>query len=418
MDGNPMGIDATIPNLIYSLMDLVLLGLTPKERWAATGKLSPTNASEHPGVPVLLIAVLILVLLALLLCWVSTRRKGRGSVVQREFFTESANRRGLGTRERQILLAIVVRSGLGQSEDIFTVVDAFDHGATKLQEECSQTRTADENDKLRVEIAALRSKLGFELTRSQGGTASEKRPSSRDILVGQIIDLTRRQRDSSSIQVEVVRNDDIELAVELPQELEIQTGESWSVRYDFGTALWEFDTVMVRCEGKRLVLNHSNRVRFLNRRRFPRLSVHVPAWVAQLPATSERLPLEPPVFVQGTVVEMAGPGLRLDIPIHAGVGDRVLIMFQLNSASASSGHPKDRNAGAYAISAIGRVQYVKGLPDGASVTMELGGLSEADVDELVRYAYAVQVHPNNNPPGGPDDSVAMASPAIEKGGAA
>ena len=323
----------------------ILLELTPLQRWAATGKLNPTHTSEHAGVNVLVVAVLLLVLLILLLWWVSHNRKGHGNGVQREFFTESANRRGLGTRERQILLAIVVRSGLGQSEDIFTVVDAFDRGAAKLQEECSQTRTATENEKLRVEIAALRSKLGFELARSQGGAVSDKRPSSRDILVGQIVDLTRRQSDTSNIQAEVVRNDDIELAVELSQELEIDPEDRWLVRYDFGTALWEFDTAVVRSEGTRLVLNHSNHVHFVNRRRFPRLSVHVRAWVARLPAVKERLPLEPPVFAEGTVIEMAGPGLRMEVPVQASIGDRVMVMFQLGDAATQSGRAKDRNAG-------------------------------------------------------------------------
>ena len=225
-------------------------------------------------------------------------------------------------------------------------------------------------------------------------------------------------RDSSSIQVEVVRNDDIELAVELPQELEIRDGEGWSVRYDFGTALWEFDTATVRCEGKRLVLNHSNRVRFLNRRRFPRLSVHVPAWVAPLPAANERHPLEPPVFVPGAVVEMAGPGLRIEVPIQVSVGDRLLVMFQMESDSVPSGHPQDGRTSAHTVSAIGRAQYIKGMPDGVSIAMELNGLDEADVDELVRYAYAAQVPPNMDPAGGPNDAAGMASPAAAKGGVA
>jgi hypothetical protein len=419
MGGNPMGIDAAISMSVRDALDLVLTALTPLERWAATGRLKSTDASEHPEIRVLVIAVLVMVLLVLLLRWVSRRRQPRAIGEQREFFTESANRRGLSTRERQILLAIVVRSGLGQSEDIFTVVDAFDQGAAKLQEECSQTRTPDENRKLQVEIAALRSKLGFELTRSHAGTTQEKRPSSRDILVGQIIDLTRRRDDTSSMQAEVVRNDDIELAIELPHELEIEPGEGWLVRYDLGTALWEFDTTATRCEGTRLILNHSRQVRFVNRRRFPRLSVHVPAWVIRLPAVREPLAPEPPAFTQGTIIEMAGPGLRIEIPVQANVGDQTMVVFQLEDTAPESARARDPNAGVYTVSAIGRVQYVKRVPDGVSAVVELRALSEEDVDELVRYAYAAQKRPSAGPANsGPDDSAWMVSHAAEKGGGA
>jgi len=85
--------------------------------------------------------------------------------VTRELFAENAVRRGLSGRERQILLAIVMRSGLGRSHDIFTTVDAFDRGASKLLAECARTRTADENERLKTEVVHLREKLGFRVAR-------------------------------------------------------------------------------------------------------------------------------------------------------------------------------------------------------------------------------------------------------------
>jgi hypothetical protein len=419
--------------MICSAANLALLGLTPRERWSATSRLNSTPPSEYSGEGMLLTAVVVLMLLALLLWWVSSRRRGQDEHVPREFFAESANRRGLSARERQILLAIVVRSGLGQSEDIFTVVDAFDRGATKLREECSRTRTAEENERLETEIALLRGKLGFELTRSPRGSGPAKRPSSRDIPAGKIIELTRRQSDTSSIQAEVVRNDDIELAVELFQELDIHVGESWLARYDFGTSFWEFDTVVVRCEGTRLVLNHSDHARFVDRRRFPRVAIRVPALLARLPAMKkpgpgtadrissgyESLILKPPVFVQGTVTEIAGPGLRIEAPMQAGAGDRLFVMFQLDDASIGSGRPVPPSAGGYVVSDISRVQYAKRTSDGVSMAVELGGLSEADVDGLVRFAYALQSRMKTGSDGsGSADSAAIESHAVAAKGAA
>jgi hypothetical protein len=396
--------DTASASMMCSAVYTVLLGLTPHERWSATGRLSGTPVPQHSGTVMLIAAVVILSLLTALLWWVSRRKKGQTEHQQREVFAESAGRRQLSPRERQILLAVVARSGLGQSEDIFTAVDAFDRGAAKLQEECSQARTPSENESLRMEIASLRDKLGFDHERSHGGTSAAKRPSSRDIPVGKIIELTRRKRDASSIQAEVVRNDDIELAVELPQKLDIQTGDNWVARYDYGTSFWEFDTVTVRCEGMRLTLEHSDRVRFINRRHFPHVAVAVPALVARLPAmrnlqtaSAEEQAgvnhgpevLEPPLFVRGVVIEMTGPGLRIEIPMDVNVGDRLLVMFQLVGAPRSTGPRAPLAASGYAVSDIGRVQHVKRGIEAVSITVEMGGLSEGDVDGLVRFAQAL-----------------------------
>ncbi len=416
--------------MITDAVNAGLLGLSPAERFRATGQLRSTPGVEHSGgETTLLVAVLLLVLLILLLWWVNSKRKGHGHEVQREFFAESANQRGLSARERQILLAIVARSGLGQSEDIFTVVDAFDRGAARLQEECSRTRTPDESERLRGEIASLRGKLGYELMGAAPGLTPAKRPSSRDIPVGRIIELTRRQGDTSSIQAEVVRNDDIELVVELSQGLEIKAGDNWVARYDFGTSFWEFDTTVAQCEGTRLVLNHSDHVRLIDRRRFPRMAVQVAALVARLPATRcagtgadmppdiipEPSALSAPTFEPSVITEIAGPGLRIEVPMQMTVGDRALVLFQLEDAGAATGRPLVR-AGRYVVSDIGKVRYARRSGNGVSIAVELGGLSEADVDELVRFAYAQHSHGGDGSRGsGPADALAAESHAVTTG---
>jgi hypothetical protein len=108
-------------------------------------------------------------------------------------------------------------------------------------------------------------------------------------------------------------------------------------------------------------------------------------------AGAERLALEPPVFVAGTITEIAGPGLRIEAPLQVGVDDRALIMFQMN------------DTGAAVVSDIGRVRYVKKMTDGYSLAVELGGLSEADVEGLVRFANARQ-----SQTGGPSSSFGAA----------
>jgi hypothetical protein len=424
LHGDPMRMDAAISSMI--LADKT----TPMDRWVGLRDLRSTSPSEFFGDLTLPVAIAIMVSLISLLLWVAVRRRRREKEVPREPFAETAGRRGLSMRERQILLAVVVRSGLGQSEDIFTAADAFDKGAAKLQEECGRTRTAPENESLKLEIAGLRTKLSFDSSGAPRGSASSKRPASRDIPVGKIIELTRRQRDRSSVRAEVIRNDAVELAVQLSQELNIQVGDKWQVRYDFGTAFWEFDTVVVRCEGMRLILNHSEQVRFVDRRRFPRVAVHVPALLARLPSmhpllsspvdppsglSMEAEPLEPPAFLSGTVTEMAGPGLRIEVPIPAGVGDRVLILFRLDRDWLPSSHRTSSGSRTIAVSDIGRILYVKTVEGGYSLSVELGGLSEAEIDELVRFAHTMETSLNaGSPPVGAGHAAASHAGAGEE----
>ena len=103
-------------------------------------------------------------------------------------------RRGLGARDRQILLAIVMRSGLRRTQDVFTAADAFDRGAIKLLAECVRTRTPQENEHLRSEIGRLREKLGFQIASPAGGLMGLGQASSRDIPAGKSAGADARQR--------------------------------------------------------------------------------------------------------------------------------------------------------------------------------------------------------------------------------
>jgi hypothetical protein len=73
-----------------------------------------------------------------------------------------------------MLLAIVTRSGLARSQDIFITPDAFDRAAATLLEECARSRTAQDSERLRVEVAALREKLGYRVK----GKREQSRPDS------------------------------------------------------------------------------------------------------------------------------------------------------------------------------------------------------------------------------------------------
>lgn len=390
--------------------------LTPVERWSAARRLGGSDPIRYASENwFYLIAVVLLVILLGLLWWVSHRRRPISRELTQELFSENALRRGLNARERQILLAIVMRSGLGQTYDIFTTVDAFDRGATKLLAECVRTRNPSEIERLKTEVSFLREKLGFEpVRRPAAGGATARRPSSHDIPVGKTVEVTRRQRpEGMSMRGLVVRNDDIELALELDTPVESQAGDFWRARYTFGMSVWEFDTTVVSCENNRLVFNHVDNVRFVNRRRFPRVTTALPALVAAFPFTrrlSARLghtgndeargSLGAPVFVRGVVTELAGPGLRIEAPLQIRTGDRILVVFQ-SPENSGSGAGKS-----YAIEDIGQVRHCLEAEGGVSLAVELIGLSEGEIDELVRITNAIVSLANGPDADGSDVTVA------------
>ncbi|MEN6576848.1 MAG: hypothetical protein ABFD90_10940 [Phycisphaerales bacterium] len=384
-------------------IDHILLGLTVLERWQAVRQLGGGRASTHGFT---LVAVLLLIVLVVLLIGVSYSRWVQKRSQTREVFTENALRRGLGARDRQILLAIVMRSGLRRTHDVFTAVDAFDRGAVKLLTECTRTRTTQENEHLRMEIGRLREKLGFQIASLARDMAGLGPASSRDIAPGKTVELTRtRPADALVARGEIVRNDEIEFAVKLAAPMESRSGDCWQVRHYTGLSAWEFDTSTVSCDGIRLVLNHCDTVQSTNRRRFPRVAVHGYALIAYLPfrqahpsrpamgtITGGRtaswaagsVPVgEVPVFAEGRMTELAGPGLRIQSAVQVHPGDRVLVVFTLDHGSA------DVPGGWGTIAGIGRVRHCRGSDSGKSIAIELTGLSDAEIDELAYITAAM-----------------------------
>lgn len=434
MDNALVEIEMIVSGLVRAMVSHAVLASTPIERWSAARRWShkgaPSYVSEHWF---FLVAVAALVVLLLLLWWVSRRRVSATTGLTRELFAENALRRGLSSRERQILLAIVMRSGLGKSHNIFTTADAFDRGATKLLAECVRTRNPDEIERLKTEVSFLREKLGFQALRTPGMLSPSRRPSSRDIPVGKTVEVTRRRhRGGATIQAEVIRNDDIELAVEMETPVDSHPGDFWRARYTFGMSVWEFDTTVVSCEGTRVLFNHVDNVRFVNRRRFPRVAVTMPALVAPFPFMGRALsavqrvagggglnpnmghvPLGPPAFVHGVMTQLAGPGLRVEVPLQVRAGDRVLVVFRVDPmglSGAPSGRDGDQGC---VIENVGQVRHCHNTDTGVSIAVELIGLDEGDIDELVRMTNMVSSRTNDlSDVGESSASVAAESPAV------
>ena len=369
-------------------LNAIFLALTPVERWQAVRRFD-TNFTIGRWFTLITVAVLI-ILIALFL-WVSYKRRVEERKIAEQLFIDYAEERGLSARERQILLEVVRRSGLKRSDAIFTTEDAFDRGADRLIEESHAAhQTAEENEQLRTDLSFLREKLGFLGPSLTGLPVKPKRLSSRQIPIGKELYITPcGSRRSASIESTVIKNDDMELTLKLTIPIEIEPGEYWRARFYLSGSVWEFDSPVVRYEGDVMVLNHSDNVRFINLRRFLRVPVNKPAFVARFPFT--RLAdtsgdcWSPPEFVPAVVTELAGLSLRLDVPLEVKVGERVLVMFKLDEQkNQDSSTPKaGKKTTSKIIQDIGEVRHTQAIKNGFSIAAELIGLSDSDINELV-----------------------------------
>jgi len=316
---------------IYSIFFGLTSTLKPTDRWkAASRPFDGSFVSEPWFIPSV---IGLLVVLVVLLLVASLFRRKQSSKVTHKPFIELAKKRGLSAHECRTLLNVAYAAGIDQVNTIFSMESAFDRGAAKLVKQSSAHQQGQEQGKqLKSELSFLREKLGFQKHNpgTIGSAEKHTKLSSRYIPVGRKLRMTRRKaRDEGDIEFTVVENNDLELKISSEEPIKVVPGESWRVRYYFGASVWEFDTTVAGSYHDTVVLNHSDNVRFINRRRFLRVAVNKPAFVAVFPF-AESIPADNgtarqhdgqdalddswavPEFVAATVTELAGPGLRIE----------------------------------------------------------------------------------------------------------
>jgi hypothetical protein len=377
-----------ISSIMWDSCDAALLALTAAERWAAARRVYPRSAEEYSSIVAI---ALLLLALVVLLWWVSYRRNATPRVLKRDLFSDGAERKGLGSRERQILSAIVARSGLRRSHNVFTTPDAFDQGAAKLLEECAHSRTAQEKERLQAEVAGLREKLVYRVPTKKGEQA--KLVSSRDIPVGAAVELLRRDDlEGPAMGAVVIRNDDLEVAVEMQVSVAVAAGEDWRVRYRLDGHTWQFDTCSVSCEDGRLVLNHGEPVHVGERDHPDHLVIHAPATVARFPflqaaamQPADAAPTDWFEPVRGVVTQVSDASLQIRSPLRVSVGERVLVVFALVPGGAE-GETHEASRQGYIVGHVGRVERRQAAGEEMVMTVDLTGLAEREINELVRLA--------------------------------
>ena len=102
-------------------------------------------------------------------------------------------------------------------------------------------------------------------------------------------------------------------------------------RYCDGGSVWEFNTNVIRQAENQIHLKHSDSLRFINRRSFPRIPVRHPAMIASFPFDLGDRQDVLPAFGPAQLVELAGVGLKFESTVAVPQGQRALVILRLGA---------------------------------------------------------------------------------------
>jgi hypothetical protein len=362
--------------VLYQLTAYFYQVLSPLERYQSMRRLHSdfVPLSWTAGGLVLLGWVLI-GLLVILFFVVRRIRVEKERLTRESQFRESCDTRRLTIQEREILESICRHAQLTEKMDIFKNSDAFDAGFARLiHESFSAGHNLRQRKHLNIIVQCIKAKLGFSGSSSTSGGAvlAPRKLSSRQIPAGHSVQVEVNSESSIfCFDAKVIRNDAYELILLPDRAIEATPGQTAQVQYKVGAMTWVFESTVIACGSGGLELNHNEQAKFINRRRFPRVSVRKKAMVALFDMTlAGNGQIKTPNFVNATVTEISGPGLQIQTDLDLKTHDRVLVVFE----------PEEGRV-------VQDVADVRGLRETASgrfVAVEMIGLNESAVNEMIR----------------------------------
>lgn len=287
-----------------------------------------------------------------------------------------AERLGLTEDEAGLAWRVTRQAGLSDPTIVLTSQVAFARGLSGyVESRAFRALPTEQQESILTTAESLREKLGLRTTTPVAAAAAP--PADETLEAGGQVAVVHRGRggDFTGTIREVTER---ELVIESDgPTVSTEPGESWLVRYPNGGTVWEFDASVLRRERNRFVLNRPSRFRYINRRRFPRVPTERPAQLAGMAGVEAADASDAPQFVPGTVVEIAGPGMRLETDLEARAGQSILAVVQLDAERK--------------LQAVGTVHRVMHNEDGKAVlAIELTGLNHEQIAELVRATNAAQ----------------------------
>jgi hypothetical protein len=363
------------------MLNLVIGALTPVQRFHAMRQLKTNvDTSFLTNKWFILLGWSLMAVLGILLIAIRRMRMEKERQATQDRFLDLTNRCQLNPQERDMLEAICSRSGLRKKDAIFIEPTSFDDGLAKLmQDSFAAGHNLAQRKRLNQMAYGIKNKLGFQKSISEFGVSGEssRNLSSRQIPIGKTVLVTQDKAASGKFKAEVIGNSPYELTLLPKVPLEILPGCKVMVQYRIGEIIWEYSSMIISCGPQGLELIHTDNVRFLNRRRFQRAVVQKKARIAKFAVIrslpSPEAPL--PEWVDATVTEIAGPGLRVQTELDVKLRDRVVVVFELE-------------AGRW-IQDIAEVRGLRSDQEMPSVVVELVGLSEQAVNDLIRVTNAL-----------------------------
>jgi hypothetical protein len=343
-----------------------LLALTPLERVeaAAAGVSSPDWTRDFlvrwsVWLPSLLTVIVGITLMALYRRW-NHRRRVYGACL------DAADRLGLSPEERNVVLQAATLAGLARLDAIFTMPEAFDLGVERLLSgELVLTLPPEGQEHIKTVVEATRTKMGFRQPTPLQATSSQHLA----LKAGSSLTVVSHETPRP-VQATLLKVTEDGVVVQTDDELEVVAGAEWRVRYVDQGLQWEVDTTVMEGIEQRVFLRLTQEPRCVNRRRFIRTPVHRKAYMARFPFQRPAAEGDVPVFVEGALTEIGGPGVRVDSSLRTQSGDRVLVVLKLSEDKV--------------VEAVGVVR--RAVEDASTVltVVELLGLSNADINMLVQ----------------------------------
>ncbi len=132
-----------------------------------------------------------------------------------------------------------------------------------------------------------------------------------------------------------------------------------------------------------------------------------------------------------TVTELGGPGLRIETKLEVKAGDRVMVIVNLSEEKDQDLNPSSKSTSLRSVLSrdrkstpskivedIGEVRHVRALQNGSSIAVELTGLSDSNLNELVRTTNAAYIRTggkSKDAPNSIESEEIVSEPAIAQG---
>jgi len=284
-------------------------------------------------------------------------------------FRQRAGEAGLNDAEGELLMEIARKAGLKRLDSVFTIASAFEEGAAALAEDQRSGQTPPEQaGHNKALIQSLREKLGFQKSDAQSTAASVD---TRQIPDGAHVSLIQVST-GRSFEATVADLNPTALVLRPDEPVECQPGEPLQARYSNMGTVWEFETETVQQREGKIFARHTGEIRFINRRRFPRVPTRREGYLAAFPFLRRDAEGDRPEFVPATLMEIAGPGLLFHASLQVPVGQRVIAVARLR---------EDKT-----VEALGKVRRAATTdqPDVFAIAVELVDLNGRELTELSR----------------------------------